>query len=238
LFFFFFFSFSWLCSSHVVILCCYFCINITTFSQKCENTTTWTTWLTTNPSHIGVATFMRWCYCLPTLMAMLLSHVGVGGAFLHWCCCLPTLALLFVYIGGVVALSHWSCCSSHVLLLLFSHLWCCFFRVGVIVIFTLMLNAQVLIGPTFVVVLLTLVLLLFPWLVWYFYPLLPCVTQNLEHQTINQPWSEFCFFFVYFAHVWFSNFQKSNFFLIGFSYTLIFIYISLQNSITFCFVNV
>jgi len=122
------------------------------------------------------------------------------------------LALLFVYIGGVVALSHWSCCSSHVLLLLFSHWWCCFFRVGVIVIFTLMLNAQVLIGPTFVVVPLTLVLLLFPWLVWYFCLLLPCVNQNLEHQTINRPWSEFCLFFVYFSHVWFSNFQKSNFF--------------------------
>ncbi len=118
-FFFFFFSFSWLCFSHVVILCCYFCINITTFSQKCENTTTWTTWLTTNPSHIGVATFMRWCYCLPTLMAMLLSHVGVGGAFLHWWCCLPTLALLFVYIGGV-AFPWWCCCIVTLVLLFFT----------------------------------------------------------------------------------------------------------------------
>jgi hypothetical protein len=71
--------------------------------QKCENTTTSTTWLIVNPSHIGVATFLRWCYCLPTLMVVLCSHVGVGGAFLHWCGCLPTLALLFAYIW-------WCCC--------------------------------------------------------------------------------------------------------------------------------
>jgi hypothetical protein len=123
-------------------------------------------------------------------MVVLFSHVGVGGAFLHWWCCFPTLALLFAYIGGVVAflafvllfllhkyyclscvvllpLSHWSYCSSHVLLLLFLHF---FFHVGVIVFLTLMLNAQVLIGPTLVVALLMLVLLLFPWLVWYFPP--------------------------------------------------------------------
>ncbi len=207
--------FSWFCFSRVLILallfshwlcfffpflgyvfltllfsCCFFYIGIITFSQKCENTTTSTTWLIVNPSHVDVTPFLRWCYCLPTLMVVLFSHVGVGGAFLHWWCCFPTLALLFAYIGGVVAflafvllfllhkyyclscvvllpLSHWSYCSSHVLLLLFLHF---FFHVGVIVFLTLMLNAQVLIGPTLVVALLMLVLLLFPWLVWYFPP--------------------------------------------------------------------
>ncbi len=120
------------------------------------------------PSHVSTIVCLHWWCCLPIVMLLHLSHR-------YYC---PSCVML-------LPLSHWSCYSSHVLILFFSH-WCwCSFRVGVIALLTLMFNAHVFIGPTLFVVFLTfglvsLVSFILP-------PLLPCVSQNLEHQTIDKP---------------------------------------------------
>ncbi len=145
-FFFFSFPFIGYVLLTLLFLCCFFCIHITTFSQKWEDTITSTTWLTVNPSHVGVVAFLHWCYCLPTLMVVVFSHVSVGGAFLHWWCCLPTVVLWpFLRLCycicdiGTTTLLVLCCCPCHIGPVVL-HMFCyCSSHISVVVFFVLVL---------------------------------------------------------------------------------------------------
>jgi hypothetical protein len=157
----------WLCSFCVVffpwLTSCYsFCIGLVVFFSC------WCYCL----SHIGVVAFSRWwcslrigvhvlsCWCCYLLVLVFLP-------FPHWYCyachisflAFPTLVLL-------ILLHRW-CSLSYIVLLLLSHWSYYFYRIDVGTRFTLVLCAQGPIGSIFIVVFLMLVLILFPWLVWY-----------------------------------------------------------------------
>ncbi len=110
------------------------------------------------------------CSCIIVIFFILMllhyfSHIVALFFLLALMCCFSCVALFFsCWCAALLALS-W--CSSYVATLFFS--CCCSFHAGVI---DLVTTIQVPIDPTFLVALLALALLLFPWLVWYFPPFL------------------------------------------------------------------
>lgn len=117
--------------------------------------------------------------------------------------------------------------------------WCCYFsHIHAIILFVG--SSIEWPNPVLIVDFFVLVLLLFPWLVWYFAPFTMCRLEcwSLETKNSSIKGESFHFFhfvllFKYFIYFKFVILKKiSKVFLI-----FIFLYISLQNSITSCIVN-
>lgn len=128
------------------------------------------------------------CYFACIIMSFFSCQFAIH---LLWCCC-------SFHIDVVDPLTQvLGCCNSSHIIVAYYFLLCVF----IFVILLHLLNVPI--GPTSVIALLVLALLLFSQLVWYFPPFLPYVGWNSKHETSNIK-SEFFSFFPYFCLDFFS----------------------------------